>query len=113
MKKPFIVYLTIIFLVFLLFTNQTIGALIEIRNPLKYDTIEELIRAIVAFLQTLALVVTSLVIVLAGYFFVTSTGNPAKVTQARQMVIYALIGLLIILVAQGIITLIEKVIKGQ
>lgn len=85
---------------------------IEIKNPLKYDTIEDLIRAIIRFLQVLALIVTAIVIVAAGYFFVFSQGDPAKVTQARNMVIYALVGLAIILVAQGIIAVIERVIKG-
>lgn len=85
---------------------------IEIKNPLKYDTIEDLIRAIIRFLQVLASIVTAIVIVAAGYFFVFSQGDPAKVTQARNMVIYALVGLAIILVAQGIIAVIERVIKG-
>ena len=85
---------------------------IEIENPLKYDTIEDLIKAIIRFLQVIATIITAIVIVAAGYFFVFSQGDPAKVTQARNMVIYALVGLAIILVAQGIIALIERVIKG-
>jgi len=91
--------------------TKTVGG-VEIKNPLKYDTIEDLIKAIIRFLQALALIVTAIVIVAAGYFFVFSQGDPAKVTQARNMVIYALVGLAIILVAQGIIALIERVIKG-
>ena len=84
-----------------------------IENPLEADTFEELVKAIIKFLQALAGVVTAMVIVLAGYFFVTSMGDPAKVTQAKKMVLYALIGLAIILAAQGIIALIETIIKGK
>lgn len=92
------------------FINQA-GA-VELKPPLKHKTIEELIKAIVVFLRNFALVATPLVIVLAGYFFVTSMGEPAKIIQAKKMVLYALIGLTIILMAEGIIVLIEKVIKG-
>ena len=89
------------------------NAQITITNPLKYDTIAQLINAIINFLFTLALVVVPLVIVVAGYFFVTSAGDPVKVTQARNMIIYALVGLLIIAASKGIIAVIEKVIKGS
>ncbi len=88
-------------------------AVVEINNPLQYGTFEELIMAILRFLQALALVVTAMVIVVAGYYFVGSAGDPAKVTQARKMITYALIGLLIILVAEGIIQLIQRVIGVQ
>jgi len=83
-----------------------------IKNPIESKTFEELIKVIIKFLQVLAGVVTSGVIVLAGYFFVTSAGDPAKITQAKKMILYALIGLAIILMAQGIIALVETVIKG-
>jgi len=83
---------------------------IEIGNPLQYDTIEGLINAIINWLFALALVLVPLVIVVAGYFFVSSQGDPAKVTQARNMVIYALVGLLIIMISKGIIALIRRII---
>lgn len=113
MKKSFIgsILLMAVFLSFLVFINQ--AAAIEITNPLDYDTFEELIQAIIVFLRNLALVVTALVIVLAGFYFVTAAGDPAKVTRARQMIFYALIGLAIVLAAEGIVALMEKVIKGK
>lgn len=108
MRKSFIIFLTAIFLAFLSFTNY--AAAIEIPPPTEYETFGELIDAIIDFLRVLALVVAPLVIVVAGYFFVTSAGDPAKVTQAKYMVIYALIGLLIILMAKDIIALIRYVL---
>ena len=89
------------------------AAAVAITNPLTYGTFTELIKAIVVFLRNLALVVTSLVIVMAGYYFIASEGDPAKVTKAKQMLLYALIGLLIILTSEGIIALIQKVITGK
>jgi hypothetical protein len=109
--RPLFIFTFIALLTIFSFINFA-NAQIAIKNPLKYDTIEQLINAIINFLFTLALVVVPLVIVVAGYFFITSEGDPVKVAKARQMVIYALVGLLIIAASKGIIAVIEKVIKG-
>ena len=113
MRKSIIggIFLTVVFLSFLAFINQAVA--IEITNPLKHQTFEELIKAIIVFLRNLALAATALVIVLAGFYFVTAAGDPAKVTMAKQMILYALIGLAIVLAAEGIVALIGKVIKGK
>lgn len=114
MRKPFICLtaLTIIFLSFSPFLNLA-KAQVTIINPLKWDTIEELINAIINFLWAFALVVVPIVIVIAGYFFVTSMGDPAKVSQAKKMVLYALIGLLVIGFSKGIIAVIQEVLKRR
>ncbi len=98
-------------MIFFFFVNQIIADSIEIEPPLEHKTIPKLIKAIVAFLRNFALALAPVIIVLAGYFFVTSGGDPAKIVQAKKMVIYALVGLAIILTAEGIVALIEEVIK--
>ncbi len=110
MKKFFIIYifLAVGFLVLFPFLNYV--SAIQIPNPLEYKTLGELIEAIIRFLRNLALVVAPLVIIIAAYFFLMSGGNPEKVTQAKNMILYALIGLAIILMAEGIIHLIRTVI---
>ena len=100
--------LTVIFLALFAFFGQ-VGAAIEIQNPLRYDTIEGLIGAIIDFLFTLSLVVAPMVIIIAGFFFIFSEGDHQKVIQARNMVIYALVGLVVIMAAKGIINLIRDV----
>jgi len=113
MRKSIIsgIFLTAVFLSFLFCAIQV--AAIEIANPLSYTTFDQLIKAIIVFLRDLALVATALVIVLAGFYFVTAAGDPAKVTKAKQMILYALIGLVIVLAAEGIVALMGKVIKGE
>ncbi len=110
-RKLLIIFLASAFFASFALVN-TAGAQIKIENPLKYNTIEELIEAIINFLFTLALIVVPLVIVVAGYFFIVSAGDPVKVSKAKNMVIYALVGLLIIATSKGIIAVIDKVIKG-
>ncbi len=108
-KKIFLFLLIGISGLFLSLFIINIALAVEIKPPLKWTSFEQLLNAIIDFLIKLALVVVPLVIVIAGYFFVASGGDPAKVTQARNMVLWALVGLLILLMAKGIIVLIEQV----
>ncbi len=39
------------------------------------------------------------VIILAGYTFLMSAGDPAKVTKARNAILYAVIGLIVVIFA--------------
>lgn len=112
MKKSIIGFtvLTVI-LSSLLFMNSAVAT--EIKNPLKWDTVEDLIKAIATFLRNLALVVTPIIIIVAGYYFVTSMGDPARITSARKMVLYAMIGLGIILVSEAIVVLIKEVVGAK
>lgn len=43
--------------------------------------------------------VAVIVIIVAGFFYVVSTGEPAKVKRAKDAILYALIGLAVILMA--------------
>ena len=47
-----------------------------------------------------------LMIVVAGLRFVTAQGNPQEVGKAKNTIVYALIGLLVAVVAQAIVSLV-------
>lgn len=111
MKKISLVLLCAVFLAVFPVLTQISAVVIE--NPVKYNKFEDLINALINWLYALALVVVPGVIVLAGYFFITSQGDPAKVTLARNMVIYALIGLAIIIASRGIIALIKQIVGAS
>lgn len=46
-----------------------------------------------------------LMIVIAGFRFITAQGNPQEVGKARATIIYALVGLLVAVTAEGIVAL--------
>ena len=117
MKTSFILVFPILFISFFVVnlagaqTSNCPSNAVCIENPIKAETFEELINAIIDFLWMFGIAVVPMVIIIAGYFFITSAGDPAKVSQAKKMVLYALIGLLIIGMAKGIVTLIQEVFK--
>ena len=83
---------------------------LALQNPLTYDTFEELIERITYFIYKVALVLAPLLIVIGGFYFVTASGDPAKIETGKNIIKYTLIGLLIILLSRGLITLIKQVL---
>jgi surface polysaccharide O-acyltransferase-like enzyme len=81
---------------------------IEIRNPLTATSTEGLITSLIEFLRNFAIVVTPLIVVVAGYLFMTAGGDPKKVEEAKKMIWYAVIGLIVILTAEVIIEAIKS-----
>jgi len=69
--------------------------------------LDEALDTIANWLFTILLAVAVIFIILAAYDFVTSAGNPEKVETAKSKVIYALIGLVVAILAKGIVNLIK------
>jgi len=51
-------------------------------------------------------------IIVAGYNFITAAGEPEKIKTAQRMVLYALIGVLVVFLAWGLVKLVEGVLGG-
>ena len=85
------------------------GGNITIKNPLKANTFEKLILNIVNFIFTLALPIVVIMIIVGGFMFVTAAGEPAKIQQGKQLILWAVIGLIVILLARGIIDLLQQI----
>jgi len=109
-KKNFLIVILILtFLItsFILVTAE--GEVVQITSPIRHGTFADLINAIIDFIFNLALVLVPLIIIIAGYIFVTAMGDPKRVDQARDTIIWAVVGFLIILVAKGTIEVIRKI----
>ncbi len=86
------------------------GGSVDIQNPLDHDTFDALVKAIIGFVFKIALVIAPLMIIVAGFLFLTSAGDPKKIETAKAVLMYTLIGLGICLMATGIIKLINQVL---
>lgn len=67
-------------------------------NSSQIDTVIQIIIATLAALSVL-------MIVIAGLRFVVGQGNPQEVAKARSTIMYAIVGLLLAICAQAILTL--------
>ncbi len=85
----------------------------EITNPLKGGVTDftSLIKIIAQWIFNLAIPIAVAMIVYAGILFLTAQGEPAKITKAKDVLKYAVIGLAIILIGSGFVTLIQSVLE--
>ena len=82
---------------------------LNIENPLKETSdISELINRIIDILFNVAIWVAPIIIVYAGFQYVTSAGNPEKIKSAQRTLIYAMIGFAIVLIAKAVPDLIKE-----
>ncbi|MCH7605354.1 hypothetical protein IID24_05195, partial [Patescibacteria group bacterium] len=72
-------------------------------GPQKAGEILDLLDLVTDWIFAIAMAVALIYLVLAGFQFVTGGGDPAKITQARQKLIYAIIGIGVALISAGFI----------
>ncbi len=85
-------------------------ALVKIENPLNAPSFDALIDNVTNFIFNIALAIVPLMIVIAGFYFMTSGGNPEQVKRAKDLIFYTIIGFIIILLAKGFIALLRGVL---
>ena len=83
-----------------------------ITKPLKAETLDEALNAVLDFLFILAMTIGPLMIIIAGAMMITSAGDPAKTLKARQMILWTAIGIAVILLAKGLPSLVKSVLGG-
>ncbi len=94
---------------FLLFVPMFVIGQIEIPNPLEHEDFETLIDAIVSFILRVALVIAPIILIIAGLMYYIAGGDPEKAKTATNMIKWTLIGLVIILIANGITAVIKDI----
>ena len=104
MKKIFLILILVTLLL------PVLTSAVEFPNPLQYETFDELVTAIISFIFKIAVVVTPLMVMIGAFFLLTAAGDPKKVGTGKTIISYALIGLVIILLARALIYMIERVI---
>ncbi len=86
------------------------GGMLTLENPLGYDNFQDILGAVSKFLFQIGLALAPVMLIIAGFMFVTAAGSPERVTSAKKMALYTLIGLAIILLASGLIAVLKSVI---
>ncbi|MFH1582652.1 MAG: pilin [bacterium] len=82
----------------------------QICNPLNYDNFGDLASAINNFIFVIAVALAPILFAIGGVMIVTAGGNPLQVQKAQKLMLYAAVGLVVILLAQAIVYVIRNVI---
>lgn len=70
----------------------------------------EALDSITNWMFTILLIVAVLFIILAGFYFITAQGDPDRVSKARYMVLWSLVGVAVAILAKGLVLLIQRAI---
>jgi len=93
---------------------QSTSTDLNITNPLgETSDITTLVENILNFLIILAIPITAILVVYAGYLYITSAGNEEKVKIAQKALIWAIIGFAIVLIANSIPAIIQEFLSGE
>ena len=81
-----------------------------IPNTFKFDTLEEALSAIANFLFIISIPIAVIFIIIGGFQFATAAGNPEKINAGKKTITWAVIGIVVLLVAGSIAKLIENIL---
>ena len=83
-----------------------------IQNPIAANSFEDLVNGIADFALLIVIPISVIVILYAGALFMTSAGDVEKVKKAKRALLWALVGLGIVLIGKGFILIIKDVLGG-
>ena len=104
---------SLVFLIFglFVFVATSISAKsVTIKNPLIYNTFWELINHLINLAFFIAVGVAPLMIIVSGFFFISSGGEPEKVQKAKKMIMWTLIGFAIVVCAKALIVFLGQIL---
>lgn len=96
------------FLLFPLF----IYAEVIIQPPIEYNSVEEVIGAIVDWVYRIALVLAPLMIMIGGFYLITAAGDPERVNTGKKIITWTIVGIVVVLLATSVKLVLENIL-GQ
>lgn len=91
-------------------SNVTTGETIS--NPLKYNSLEALLKGVLQSLITIGSILLTLALVWVGFKFVAARGNEEAISKAKTALMWTVIGGLILLGATAIETVISSTVSS-
>lgn len=70
-------------------------------------------QAIINFLFTIAIPLCAIMVLVGGFQMLTAAGDPAKFSNGRKTILYAVAGFAVVLIAGGVATLIRNTLGGS
>lgn len=99
----------IVLLIIIVLIPVTVNA-ISIDNPLKYESLEELVEHLIGFIFAISLALVPGLILFGAFYILTAAGDPSRVQKGQKIIMYAVIGLAVILFAKGIISVLKNIL---
>ncbi len=92
------------------FVTATDNETTVIPDPLQMQGLGKLFERIVSAIYIILITILPLILIYGGIMLMTSGGAPEKVAQAKKIMLYAAIGLIIVLFARAIVPMIRHIL---
>ena len=76
------------------------------------DDVITLIETLTNWFFSFLLAIAVIFIILAAWTFLTAGGNPESVTKARQMLVYAIIGIAVAILAKSVVPIVKAILEA-
>lgn len=96
-----------------LFGTSRPGGGFTLQNPLGSQSIFTFLQNLINSLSGIAVFVGVLVIIYGGFLLLLGGGNPKMIEQGKKTILYAVIGVAVVLVAGVIISLVKEILGVQ
>lgn len=81
---------------------------LTIENPIKYNTVTEVVDAIITFIMIVSFPLLTGAVLYGGFLMIAAAGDPAKFHKGWQTIVYAIVGFIVVLLAKGIVMAIQN-----
>lgn len=92
-------------------TSATLSANTQLQNPIKYSTFSAFAAAITKTAVQVLMPFIVLAFIYSGFLFVSAQGNDTKLSEAKQVLWYSMIGAFILLGAWGFAQIIGQTVS--
>lgn len=88
------------------------GTGIKIINPIGFETLDDVFAKLSGLVLPIAIPVATLMIIWAGFKYLTAAGNANQIKEGNDILKWTVIGLAIIFVGGGFVTLIKSILSA-
>ena len=81
-------------------------------SPTTATTFEELLDNLTDYIFFFATVLVPILIIVAGFYFMTAAGDPQKLDKAKKIILYTVIGYAIVLFSKGLVAVLKDILGG-
>lgn len=89
------------------------SASVSLPNPIKYDTVQDTIGSLLAYLRNIIVLIALVFLVIGAVLYVTSAGNEARVKTAKRAITAAMVGMAIGIAAPTLLREIADVLQWK
>lgn len=82
----------------------------ELHNPLGGQTFESILTRLVSYLTTIGSIVVTIMIIIGAFQMIFAAGKPDDFKKGQKTIVYAVVGLVIILIANGISAVVHSIL---